>query len=575
MKYFKTFKALAAGAVMALALSACDSDVFDINVDPFKDQTYKNILNSPISVYVDSVPELSEYAKALKYSGMYNALNQSTQGVSFTALVPNNEAMQEFYQRRGVTALEELSEDYVRSFVLYHTLPDSITTEKFITTKSVTNLADESIAITIDPNNAGQATLNDKGQVVEMGISAYNGKVYVLSKAMTPLVETVYDRIVEAGESSIMVDALRETGWDKELMTLADTLVEDGKKTVIKRYYTLLNVTDETFGKAGIGSLDALKLKLKADDDRGLAEDSLLNEYVSYHILNNTYTTADFASTGSTDTKIISSMAKNQVLSVKTDTLAAAETDRYVFNGAGESAKFVPEASNVLSKNGYVHQLSAWLPVWEPEQAVLVWDLADNAEIKSLVQSAGVEYQPAEAVTKEDIVNVANASCFTYEVGEGGSAPKSSYHNIDYVTSKAYKVGTESSTAVNNDRIVFNVGYMGSVQMTTPTIVKGKYKVEITIAYLMDHSFMRTLKEGNGGLMRMTFDDRDDATVYVSPYTKVTSALAGFFTSTIYDEVEFTETAAHDFKFVVLDPTASSNSKFSLQFDCITFTPIE
>lgn len=573
MKEIKSFKALAAGAVIALALSACDSDVFDINSDPFKDQTYKNVLNSPISEYIEGEETLSEYAKALRYSETYNALNQSTTGVSFTAFVPNNEAMHDFYQRRGVGALEDLSKDYVRAFVLYHTLPDSITTEKFVTTKSVTNLTDDNISISIDPVNAGQATLNSEGQVVEMGISAYNGKVYVLSKAMTPLVETVFDRIVEAGDSKIMVEAIRATGWDKELMTLADTLVEDGIKTVTKRYYTVLNVTDETFGKAAIGSLDALKDKLLADDDRGLTVDSLLNEYVSYHILNSMYTTSDFASSGSSDTRIVNTMAKNQVFSVKTDTLAA-EADRYLINGAAESAGFVPVSSNVLSKNGYVHQLSAWLPVWEPEQAVVVWDLADNSEIKSLVLADGKEYQPEEPVSKEENVRVATAGCFNYEVGEAGMGSKN-YHDIDYVTSKAFKVSGETLTANNNDRIVFNVGYMGTVQMTTPTIVKGKYKVELTIAYLIDHSFMRKLDGSNGGLMRMSFDDREDATVYVTPYTKVDSALPGYYTSTIYDEVDFTETAAHDFKFVVLDPSASSSNKFSLQFDCITFTPIE
>ena len=42
-----------------------------------------------------------------------------------------------------------------------------------------------------------------------------------------------------------------------------------------------------------------------------------------------------------------------------------------------------------------------------------------------------------------------------------------------------------------------------------------------------------------------------------------------------YDEVEFPETAAHKFSFVVLDPSASTNSNFSLQFDYIKFIPIE
>ena len=70
-----------------------------------------------------------------------------------------------------------------------------------------------------------------------------------------------------------------------------------------------------------------------------------------------------------------------------------------MLNAAGESARFVPAASNVLSKNGYVHELDAWLPVWEPEQATVLWDLADYTEIKNIVDAE--YYQPAEPTASE------------------------------------------------------------------------------------------------------------------------------------------------------------------------------
>lgn len=573
MKIFKCFNRIAVCAFAALSLSACDSDVFDINSDPFKGQNYVNILNSPISVYLDGEPDFTEYVKALRYSDTYNALNQSTDGVSFTAFAPNNEAMQEFYGRRGVSSLEELTKDYVRSFVLYHTLPDSLQTETFITKTSVTNLVGEQLSVAIDSTNAGEATLNGEGQIVQMGISAYNGKIYVLSKAMTPLVENVFERIVEAGDSKIMADAIRATGWDKDLSVIADTIVEDGIKKINKRYYTVLNVSDEVFGRSNIGNLDQLKSALAAANaDRGLDVDSLLREYVAYHIISNIYKTSELGGVTTTDIRIWDTAAKNQVLTMRTDTLAAQEADRYILNEDGVSAKFIPEESNVRAKNGYVHRLTSWLPVWEPKQSVIVWDLGDYTEIKNMVEAD--KYQPAEAPSTEDRTRVATAACFTYEMSESGTS-NNSYSDIDYVTSKSYKLNGETVYANNNDKMVFNVGYMGSVQMPTPTIVRGKYKVEISIIYTATQSFMRQQTKGNGGLLRMSFDDTEESTVFVAPYTKVPSALPGVYTSTIYDEIEFTETAAHNFKFVVLDPAASSEKGFSLQFDCITFTPIE
>ena len=72
-------------AAAALLLAACDKDVFDINTDPFKDQTYTTTLTSPISSLLEETEGYSEYVKLLHYSNMFNALNQSSSGISFTS----------------------------------------------------------------------------------------------------------------------------------------------------------------------------------------------------------------------------------------------------------------------------------------------------------------------------------------------------------------------------------------------------------------------------------------------------------------------------------------------------------
>ena len=86
---------------------------------------------------------------------------------------------------------------------------------------------------------------------------------------------------------------------------------------------------------------------------------------------------------------------------------------------------------------------------------------------------------------------------------------------------------------------------------------------------------MRQQTDGNGGLLKLTFDDSEENTIFTAPYTKVPSILPGVYTSTLYEEIEFPETASHQMSFVILDPAASTNSNFSLQFDCIRFIPIE
>ena len=556
-------------ALAAMLLAACDKDVFDINTDPFKDEIYKTALASPISTFLTEQEGYGEYVKMLRYADMFNALNQSSSGTSFTAFVPNDEAMHEFYHRRGVDSLQQLSKEYARQFILYHTVRDSILPESFVQKKSVQNLSGDVISIKIDSVNAGQAILNEEGHVVEMGLSAYNGKVYVLSKAMTPLVETVFDRVAGSGQSSIMAEALRAAGWEKPLSTVLDTTLNQDRQKVVNHYYfTLLNVTDATFAKAGIQSLDQLRTQLKNADKEGLSEDSLLRKYVGYHILTNQYRTDELgAAQGSDVTRIWSSSARNQVFTVTYDSLATQEAERYVLNASGVSAKFVPASSNVLSKNGYVHEIDGWLPVWEPEQAPVLWDFADYSEIKNLVDAE--YYQPAEPTASEQRFRVASASCFDFEMGEAGSKNRN-YSDIDYVTCRS-----NLKNANNYDRIVFNLGYMGKVTMPTPTIVRGKYKVELTIVFMTGNNFMRQQSDGNGGMLKMSFDDKDEYTTFSAPYTKVPSALPGVYTSTIYEEIEFPETASHQFSFIILDPAASTNSNFSLQFDYMRFIPIE
>ena len=570
MKYMRLFTRHAfVIAAAAITFAACDKDVFDINTDPFKDEVYSTTLMSPISTFLTEQEGYGEYVKMLNYANMFNALNQSSSGTSFTAFVPTDDAMHEFYRRRGVDSLQQLSPEYAKAFILYHTVKDSILPESFVQKKSVQNLSGDIINISIDSLNAGQAILNNEGHVVEMGLSAYNGKVYVLSKAMTPLVETVFDRVVQEGRSAIMAEALEATGWARRLSVVQDTTLNEARQKVVTHYYfTLLNVTDDTFAKAGINSLDQLRSQLRAADEEGLADDSLLRKYVGYHVLTNQYTTDEMgAMTGSEATRIWSSSAANQVFTVTYDSLATREADKYVINNAGVPARFIPEASNILCKNGYLHNIDGWMPVWEPKQATVLWDLADYTEIKNMVDPEF--YQPAEPTASEQRFRVATATCFEYEMGEAGSKNRN-YSDIDYVTCRS-----NMKDANNHDRIVFNLGYMGKASMRTPTIVRGKYKVELTIIFMTGNNFMRQQTDGNGGMLKMAFDDKDEYTVFNAPYTKVTSALPGVYTSTIYEEIEFPETASHTFSFIVLDPAASTNSNFSLQFDYIKFTPIE
>ena len=461
---------------------------------------------------------------------------------------------------------------------------DSIPVDKFVTMTELTNIEGEPMSVWIDPENAGEAMLGDEARVTEMGVSASNGKIYVLSSVLTPLVETVVDRVIEQGNSSIMLQALEASGWKKELNIVSDTIVTEGIKQIRKRYYTLLNVTDETFAKDGIGSLDALSSKLESLDTRGLSADSLLREYVAYHIMQNTYRLEDLAGDeGATSSRLLGSNARNQIMSIDYDGTVATLESRFTFNAQGTSASFIPGACDIQGKNGYVHNLTSWLPVWEPLQAEVIWDFADYAEIKAAAAAADMAYAPAVAADKDIKLALSKSmGVYTCEIGEGGKGSTAYGEGVSYVTPKTVRLQSSAdpnvvtATGYRNDFVVFNVGYMGSVSVKTPVLVKGKYRVELYYYYATGLNFIRTQGSGsNGGLISLTFDGRDDIKDYLNPYKQVPSSITGFYHTTIFNEVEFDETSDHEFNMIVMDPAASTSSNFYLAFDYIRFVPVD
>lgn len=574
----------------ALMIASCE--------DPYEDSTYINEDNlPPLALTMAADSTATEWVKVLRYAGMYDALNYALD--PFTVLLPTNEALESFYAVKGVNSIDDLGVKFAKDLVLTHTIGDSLKVDDFVKYISASggaelkNLAGEKLSVFMDTTEAGSFYLVNEAvtsvsHVLQAEMPAYNGYIYRMDAVINPLNQSVYD-ILQAGGNTgdanrfgIMKQALELTGWADSLSVIQDTLwYTSGNYGIKPRYYTLLAVADETFQKDGIGSLDALVAKLGAAADYD-SEDNELNKYVAYHILNATSDCSDLlnplnvyvedAETGelipqlADSVKLIDTSAENLILQLTRR--GTAPDVSYVFNGQAESARFLTSNSDVLAKNGYLHELDAYLPVWEPEQALVVWDLADYVSVKTVVEAFGEIYRPTEPVSSECKVPLTSLTdVYTYEVG-GDGVGGNTYYNVTYVNCKK-----NLSDAYNCDRVVFNLGYMGWAQMKTPTLVHGKYRVELDFVYTFDHSFMRTMSDGsNGGLLKMSFDGEHE--IMTAPYASVSKNSVGIYSTVLYDEIEFETTSNHLMKFIIMDAAASNNSKFSLQIDCIRFIPI-
>jgi uncharacterized surface protein with fasciclin (FAS1) repeats len=577
---------LMALGLTAGAVTSCDSDVWSFSDK--SEGSYTTETAEPIATYLDEQEEYTEWVKVLNYTDYFGTLNQGS-SVAFTHFAPTNEAVEDFYAAKGVSSIDELGKEYAQALVKYLTISDDSVklSEKFtsskVTSVSFTNVYAQTLSITVDSVQVGYV-LDGVAHVEQNYISASNGFIYEISAIPSPLTESVADRVLGDDKYSIMSEALRATGYDKEFATFADTTIRLGVRKVTRRYYTFLTVSDANFANEGINSLSDLKSKLSehyaAQNPNGAAvtADSLLKQYVEYHTMSNSYTYADLVAMNGSDTvRVWSTDAPGKIFMTHlraTDLYVTASGDTlnhiyYNLNDETVAQPIYTSRYNVKARNGYVHEVSSWMPVYEPRPTTVVWDLADNSKIRS---SVGTDYQPSAPVSSEGKYDI--SSCVEdYDVPNGRGS--SSYNTVCYVTCKS-----NLKNCLNYDRVVINVGYLGHVTFKTPTLVRGKYKVTLTVAYQTTQKFIRTSDGCKGGLIKIPMNDSVDSSItkhaaLVAPYTQLTKSTVGVYETTLYDEIEFDETASHYFKVVVMDPAASSNKNFTLDFDAITFTPIE
>lgn len=554
--------------------------------DPYEDSTYQVYDMNPISSYLETrSDEFSEWITVLKYADLFNAVNQASS--YFTVLVPTNEAVRSFYLKKNVSSIQELGKDYARSLAEYHIVNDSINLNTFVQGGKLEakTLSDDYLSVSFDESSEtggfNSIYVNKEAHVKELAIQVSNGYVYVLNDVMSPLVENLYERISENSDKySIFIEALNQTSWKDSLSIIYDEIRQEDN-TVIqqKRNYTLLAVSDDTYRSEGVTSVADLAVKTGAVGTDYKDETNELFRYVAYHVIGGSYSVFDFNNfSGGTTTKLWTTKA-DAVLEASLQS-----GNKLYFNYEGEidgqsvKAMFVEDGSDVQAKNGILHEIDSWLPLWELEIPVLVeWDFADYEEVAAWVNGGyGDPDQKYQTVDEgEHQSDVSSLACYTIDAKSSATSTDGSnggYYPVGYATPKT---GSAWTNCKNKDHIYLNLGYNGSIIMKTPILIAGKYKVILKVTYATSMNFMRTMTSGsNGGKIRFTFDGDSETTTEIPIYASITANTLGLYDTVIYDEIEFSKTGTHSMKMVIADPAATSNSKFRIQLDYMTFEPI-
>ncbi len=600
-----TFKYIYVVSALAL-LASCD--------DPFEGDTFVTPTDVESEMTCTTLLEnrsddFSAWLELLKYADYYNGLKDAA--AVATVFAPTNEAIAEFLEWKGVNSIEELDKTYAREVVQNHIINGTkINSETFINAAVAgQSLSSQTLFLaylkpsfgyverdvddqyrTGDTLNATSIYVNNQAIVQPRdsgginSIEASNAIIYYMDDVIHPLSETMIDKLEAEGEYSIFAAACRQSGYDSIASRLRDTVrIQGGGYSVTTYKFTCFAPNDEAMRAAGIQSVADLESKIG---------NVSLRDYCAYHFINGQALTKD---------QFFSFDSDDETLIYDTDLVGQVMTGKNEFNAdstqilgvlLNEQAHIV--RSDIEARNGVIHKIDYFLPVWEPEPVTVRWDFCNSADIIAFVNAYGAAKSLGELYTsaltnKEYQIDLSD----NYRDGQYGeltsfayqaNAAKASYASYRAIGFKKCKYTSTSKKTENaygaylNNLLVLNLGYAGWIQFTTPTIIKGKYKV--TLHYASEAS-LKTFHSA-GSLTKFQVDPD----LGIPEWTKNAYVFKGLPTGTytfgngdleLWNEqncLEFTSSGTHQFKVTMLDINAKTNGSYHQLWDYLLLEPI-
>ncbi|TKG83767.1 fasciclin domain-containing protein, partial [Puteibacter caeruleilacunae] len=178
----------------------------------------------PIGLYLESrSADFSLWVEALRESGLYNAFNVAG---TYTAFIPDNEAMQAFMSEQGKSSVKDFDKDYLTELVKYHTLNTKFEHTDFIEGYVPdTTFTGDKLTTKYGDGGINSIYVNDEAMITEKDMTVINGVAHKLNKVLTIVTESLYDKIKQDESLTIFAEALEKTGWNN---MLSDINEEEG-----------------------------------------------------------------------------------------------------------------------------------------------------------------------------------------------------------------------------------------------------------------------------------------------------------------------------------------------------------
>jgi uncharacterized surface protein with fasciclin (FAS1) repeats len=534
--------------VAGLLLQACKK----VEINPYTTEDV-NIVG-----YLAKHPDsFSLFKQILERTG--NAAFLNAYG-AYTVFAPTNHGVKTWLTKNNAASVESVSMDKLQDLVKFHLLVDTITTGVFKDGKLpvATMLGQYLVTGVGTKDGASSYLINRQAFVSQSNVIVGNGIIHVIDNVLEPSTLTIAKQLEAKPEYSIFVEAMKATGFYDRLNTV------DPDTT--KRWMSVIAESNRVLADSGISSFADLKTKYSQTGNPASPKDSLYM-YMAYHIMTGIKFLGDIITSPAHVTlqpqEVVSVQYKNQEVVI----------NEAEFNGVFEPGVLLNRTgSDNAATNGVWHDAQAHYTLKYRKPTALFWDVATFPEILKMPthykkQNFTWTRQSESDQPLQDIV--------------WGWGPLAGTNTLTYYYNSSSGNSITGRGANNYDAIQMPMGLPNRPiwwELTTPPIVKGKYKVWICYVQRKQSSGSNQLCQVsiNGDVMANTMNftltrpsgtDAELEAIGWKRYTEGTnSVLAGKLVG-VYD---FKTTQRHTIRFTPLAGTQNDN-----YLDMIHFIPID
>lgn len=512
--------------------------------DPYQENITPAYEYYPIATYMAMDSSFSQWVGLLQYTSLFNTMNLSA---DYTCFVPDDDAMNAYLQEKGVSAVDKLPLDEAIYLVKYHTIPGTEYSQSLFNNGVLadTTATGDYLSIEIREGGLNAIYVNGEARIKHPDVEATNGVIHVIDKVLTPVTQTIWEK-TDAPAYTIFSEAVQKTGYAEMLNTIYqnESNGETGVVTRRKKYYTLFVVSDEIYKNYGITSVAGLAASLGETGSDYTSTSNALNRYVAYHILDQQLDFAALATFSDDATsKNIETVAPNELINISEN------NDELYINYDDETGTYATIlVENISAKNGVIHEVSSPMTIITPPVTTVIWELTDYSDVASLFPD--IYRKSTVPSTTTEYIEPGAVSCYSW------AAIPSSFNDNSVAYMVAYKNDAVRYEMVNYDCLYLSLGLYGWIEMESPAIIKGTYKVEV--------SFYSIAATSESGKFLVIMDGNYLGSEIVTH--GLSSTKSSIVKKTI-GEVTFDETTTHTFRLLAGDDTG-------IYIDYIEFEPV-